>query len=128
MNVYVLLLFGGVLITVGIVRIIRSSYLTKHGTITNGVIHDFISVPNDRGGMTFYPIVRFSVDNDIVTKKYTIGFSFKLYRKGSNVRVIYDPVDSSNFIIDTPFVRVLFYVFVITGATLCGISIFKIFN
>jgi len=127
MNDYIFLFVGVGLIVIGIILIIRANHLKSHGIVTNGIIQDFFSVPNDNGGRTYYPIVKFSVkDGVIVTEKHSLGFSFKLYKKGSSVRVIYDPNNYSKFFIDSTLNRVLCYALATIGGAFCIISLIRI--
>ena len=125
MDAFIFLLVGGSLITIGIFRLIRTFYLTKHGCVAKGVVCDIVSDPNDLGGANFYPIVSFPVNGSIVTERYSVGFSFKLYSKGSNVRVIYDPDDPSKFIIDSLVVKILCCILIVAGGVICTIGVLK---
>jgi len=129
MNAYILLLVGGVLVAFGVLKIIKIIHLIKHGSVANGVVQDIVSEPNENGGTISYPIISFPVkDKGIVTERYSAGFSFNLYSKGSNVRVIYDPNDYSKFIIDSLLIKVLCYILIVAGGVIFAAGIFKMFN
>lgn len=127
MTTYIFLIIGVAFFTIGIIKVINNYRLKKKGICTQGIISDIASKPNERGGYVFYPIVRFTnKENEVITEECATGFPFNLFKKGRNVKVIYDPLDNTRFLIDSVFFKFVDILLLIIGFTIICMGIYSI--
>ena len=99
---------GFILILISIKEYLHFKKLLRTGTTTEGIIYS--TDAGDSSQMNSqYPTVRFTTHNkEWITEKYRMGLIPGILKPGRQVKVFYDPGNPSDFVIDAPFVTIIF--------------------
>ncbi|QEM03874.1 DUF3592 domain-containing protein [Mucilaginibacter rubeus] len=127
------LIFGGIgaiFSLIGATLNDRRKRLVKEGVQVEGTVISIERERSSKNSMTLnYPVVSYrTLQNELMTKKYNIGISSgSSYKEGDSVNVIYDPKDTSSFMLNDASSKIIPRVFILIGLVLIiGAVIFYI--
>lgn len=108
---------GAIFTVVGAVLHDRSKKLRKTGIKVEGIVfnieHEVSS--NDSMGL-YYPVIRYvTLQGEWITKRYNIGSRPSSYSEGDTVTVIYDPDDTSAFMLNDSVSKIAPFAGIILG-------------
>lgn len=125
-----------VLIGAGIFIMFQGSELSKRCTMnTVGTVvrieKDIDTSENSSGTLkyTYYPVIQYTANNKIVTKKSSIGTGHKKYDENEKIDILYDPNNIDDYIIKGDISsNMLGIIMIISGVVLAlsGFGIIKI--
>ncbi|MDN3582643.1 DUF3592 domain-containing protein [Mucilaginibacter flavus] len=93
-------MLGFFVVGIGVINIFLRSQLMKTGVRVPGKV---IKIDEVVKGFKkrYYPVFRYqTLDNETITQRSTIGYSMTLYIVGEQVKIIYDPTEKDNCIVD----------------------------
>jgi len=123
----VTVLIGVALILLGNYKRIQRNRLIASGIRTEGTI---LSLEESYDGQTatYAPIVSYTtLQNETVTRKYSIGLSNKAYKPGDSIDIIYDTKNNNEFIIDNKLTKLLGPVIIAIGGVIILFSSLQYF-
>ena len=101
----------------------KISEMKKIGVEVEGVVYD-----NNQ----YHPTIRFATKkNEWITKEAQVSFSLMGFlgpKKGSKVKVYYDPNNPKNFVLQRSADKYLFVIFIISGIILLGLGLKELYR
>ncbi|WP_448700716.1 DUF3592 domain-containing protein [Mucilaginibacter sp. AW1-3] len=104
-----IVLLSAFLILIAIIiirRYLKRKHLRQVGIETEGVVVEIITDVSSNNNsvsnfprITYTPVVKYLAEKDEIIKKYDTGHNPSRYHVGDKVRVLYDPADTSSYII-----------------------------
>jgi hypothetical protein len=96
----------------------KSKKLTKRGVRVEGEVIE-IKTKGWGEDITYYPIVRYVTDKGPIAEKYDVVSSNPpIYSQWETVRVIYDPLDNKNFILENTSSKVAGPLLIVIGSAI----------
>ncbi|GAA3958250.1 DUF3592 domain-containing protein [Mucilaginibacter dorajii] len=84
----------------GVIKIFLRSQLVKNGVRVLGKV---VRIDEKMDGVKkrYYPVFTYqTINNETITRSSLVGYSMTLYSIGEQVKIIYDPTEKDNFIVD----------------------------
>lgn len=104
----ILPIFGVVFLLIAFIFIFKLKKMTKNGIRTEGIIFDIEVRKNSRNP---YPVIRFQTIGNVVITKVPDFYSLPGYpKKGDKVKVIYNPDDPNDFIVESNPGRIIIFI------------------
>lgn len=104
----ILPIFGIVFLLIAFIFIFKLKKMTKNGIRTEGIIFDIEVRKHSRNP---YPVIRFQTIGNVVITKVPDFYSLPGYpKKGDKVKVIYNPDDPNDFIVESNPGRIIIFI------------------
>ena len=110
MMMIILPVFGVVFLAIAFLFIVKLQKMKRNGIKTEGIIVDIEVRKNSRNP---YPVIRFQTIGNIEITRVPDFYSLPGYpRRGDKVKVIYNPDDPNDFIVESNPIRVVIFLLV----------------
>lgn len=108
-------MFGFFIIGIGLVKIILRRQLFKNGIRVIGKV-TAIDESFEGGKRMYHPVFTYQTVNDeTITHRSAIGYSSTGFSVGDEVKIIYDPTEKDNYIVDNFLGNIAGYLIAIPG-------------
>lgn len=106
------------LVTIGVNYFIRSlRYKKKFSPIISTVIA--IETEIDSDTFVKYPIIKYIANGQEFSTKVDFGMTIFQWKKGDEIRILYNPLNPKDFIVDEFKVKLLSWIMIIAGSIFC---------
>ncbi len=121
-------LIGSMLLKASVKILVNFRRLFKTGILTEGVIFDIASDGSSETRSN-YPIVRFTTSTgEWITHPYRIGIFPSSFKTGSKVKIVYNPIKPSDFLIRSPYSIIVPAIIILAALFFISVGIVRFFG